>query len=384
MSAVYFDCFAGISGDMVLGALIDAGGDRSLIDATVESLRLGDEVGILVHHEQRGHLGGTRVVVDARRESPRTVPALRAALQSAHAPEAARERALSALDRLARAESALHGTEESQLHLHELGGADTLVDLLGAFWLIDAMGIENVYASPLPAPRGRLGEMPLPAPASVRILAATGAVFEESDAGKELVTPTGAAILAAAAVFERPALKLRAIGYGLGARSTPGNALAAWIGEEVPPELGVTVIETNLDDMPPNVVAALVDDLMTAGALDVTVTPALMKKGRLGQVVAVMADAAHVSTLSEKLLRDSSTLGVRLTPVRRVLAGRRIVEVDTSVGRARVKIKEFGGSDVDLAPEYEDCRRLATESGRPLRDIMRLVAEEARKQLGLG
>jgi len=226
--------------------------------------------------------------------------------------------------------------------------------------------------------------MPLPAPASVRILAGTGAVFEWSDQDKELVTPTGAAILAASAVFERPALRLRAIGYGLGARPTPGNALAAWVGEEVPSELGVTVIETNLDDMAPNLIAALVDDLMSAGALDVTVTPALMKKGRLGQVVAVMADADHVSSLSEKLLRDSSTLGLRLTPVRRVLAGRRVVEIETSLGRARVKIKELGGGDVDLSPEYEDCRHLATATGRPLRDVMRLVAEEARKQLGIG
>lgn len=384
MSAVYFDCFAGISGDMVLGALIDAGGDRAVLDATVEALRLGDEVGVEVRREQRGHLGGTRVVVEARNGSPRTVPALRAALEHAHAPDGARERALRAVLLLADAEAHLHGVEESQLHLHELGGADTLIDLLGAFWMIDAMGIERVYASPLPSPRGRMGEMPLPAPASVRVLAGTGAVFEESDSAKELVTPTGAAILAASATFERPALKLRAIGYGLGARHTPGNALAAWVGDEAAAELGVTVIETNLDDMAPNLVAALVDGLMASGALDVTVTPALMKKGRLGQVVAVMADAAHVSALSEKLLRESSTLGVRLTPVRRVLAGRRIVEVDTSIGRARVKVKELGGSDIDLAPEYEDCRRIATESGRPLRDVMRLVAEEARKQLGLG
>lgn len=384
MSTVYFDCFAGISGDMVLGALIDAGGDHAVLEKTVDALRLRDEVSLGVHHEQRGHVGGTRVVVDVGRESTRTVPELRAALSAAHAPGGARERALAAVDLLANAESALHGVEESRLHLHELGGADTLVDLLGAFWLIDAMGIERVYASPLPSPRGQLGEMPLPAPASVRILAGTGAVFEESNAGKELVTPTGAAILAASATFERPAMKLRAIGYGLGARPTPGNALAAWIGDEVPSELGVTVIETNLDDMAPNLVAALVEDLMAAGALDVTVTPALMKKGRLGQVVAVMSDAAHVSALSEKLLRDSTTLGLRLTPVRRVLAGRRIVEVDTSIGRARVKVKELGGGDVDLAPEYDDCRRLAKESGQPLRDVMRVVAEEARKQLGVG
>ena len=383
MSAVYFDCFAGISGDMVLGALIDAGADRSVLDATVEALRLNGEVDVEVRREQRGHLGGTRVVVNTRRQTERTLPALRAAVEGAAAPDHVRTKALSAINRLAQVESDIHGTEESKLHLHELGGADTLVDVLGAFWLLDAMGIDHVYSSPLPAPRGRLGDMPLPAPASVRILSGTGAVFEGSESSKELVTPTGAAILAATATFDRPALELRTIGYGLGARDTPGNALAAWVGEEVPAELGVTVIETNLDDMAPNLVAALVEDLMAAGALDVTVTPALMKKGRLGQVLAVMSDAAHVSALTEKLLRDSSTLGLRLAPVTRVIAGRRVVEVDTSVGRVRVKIKELEGSAVDLAPEYEDCRRVAKESGRPLSQVMRIVAEEARKQLGI-
>ena len=383
MSAVYFDCFAGISGDMLLGALIDAGADRSVLDATVEALRLNDEVDVEVRREQRGHLGGTRVVVKTRHQTERTLPVLRAAVEGAAAPDHVRTNALSVINRLAQVESDIHGTQESKLHLHELGGADTLVDVLGAFWLLDAMAIDHVYASPLPAPRGRLGDMPLPAPASVRILSGTGAVFEGSESSKELVTPTGAAILAVTATFDRPALELRTIGYGLGARETPGNALAAWVGEEVPAKLGVTVIETNLDDMAPNVVAALVEDLIAAGALDVTVTPALMKKGRLGQVLAVMSDAAHVSALTEKLLRDSSTLGVRLAPVTRVIAGRRVVEVDTSVGRVRVKIKELEGSAVDLAPEYEDCRRVAKESGRPLSQVMRIVAEEARKQLGI-
>lgn len=383
MTAVYFDCFAGISGDMVLGALIDAGGDSAVLDATVEALRLGDEAGIEIQREQRGHLTGTRVVVTTADRASRTVPALREAVEGASAPHGPRAHALRAVNILARAESELHGVAESELHLHELGGVDTLVDLLGTFWLLDAMGIDRLYASALPAPRGRRGEMPLPAPASVRILAGTGAVFEESDAGSELVTPTGAAILAAAAVFERPALTLKSIGYGLGARPTPGNALAAWVGEEVPSELGITVIETNLDDMAPNVVAALVEDLMAAGALDVTVTPALMKKGRLGQVVSVMADAAHAGSLSEKLLRDSSTLGVRLSPVRRIIAARHVREVETSVGRVRVKIKELDGRSVDLAPEYEDCRRIAKETGRSVREVMRTVDEEARQQLGL-
>src|ERR1700704_4778775 len=170
MTIAYFDCFAGISGDMTLGALIDSGADRALLDATVEALRLGDEATIEVRHETRGHLGGTRVVVGTIDHVERTVPALRAVVEDADAPERVQIPVLDAINRLARAESRLHGLSEDRLHLHELGGADTLVDLMGAFWLLHGLDVEQVYSSALPAPRGRKGNMPLPAPASVRVL----------------------------------------------------------------------------------------------------------------------------------------------------------------------------------------------------------------------
>jgi uncharacterized protein (TIGR00299 family) protein len=383
VKVAYFDCFSGISGDMVLGALIDAGGNRQVLDDTVSALKLGDEVTIDVHREQRGHLGGTRVVVNAQSRSERRVSDLRDAVAQARLPGEVMDRVIAAIDRIAAVEAVIHGEDVASLHLHELSGADTLVDLAGAFWLMHDMGIGDVCSSPLPAPRGSRGGLPLPAPASVRVLVGTGAVFEETDATEELVTPTGAAILAVSAEFRRPALELHAIGYGIGARQTPGNALAVWVGVEVPAETGVTVIETNIDDMAPNVLGALVEDLMASGALDVTVTPALMKKGRLGHVVAVMARPDMVASLTEQLLTQSSTLGVRLTPVRRVLAGRRSVEVSTELGTARVKLKELGGKVIDVAPEYEDCRRLAREHGRNLRDVMRMVADAARRELGL-
>ena len=225
--------------------------------------------------------------------------------------------------------------------------------------------------------------MPLPAPASLRVLEGTGAVFEDAEGGRELVTPTGAAILAAVARFERPAMSLNSIGYGIGARETPGNVLAVWIGEEVRSETGVTVIETNLDDMAPNLLAALCEDLMAAGALDVSVTPALMKKGRSGHLLAVMTTPDLVASLTDHLLRHSTTLGVRMTTAQRVIAQRKIIEVQTALGVARVKVKELGGKPIDVAPEYEDCRRLSRESGQDTRDVMRLVTEAARRALGL-
>jgi uncharacterized protein (TIGR00299 family) protein len=383
MTIAYFDCFAGISGDMTLGALIDAGADRALLDATVEALGLGDEVTIHTAHETRGHVGGTRVDVRASVGVARAVPALRAAVEDAVLPDQVKARSRDAINRLAAAEGRLHGQAEKDIHLHELGGADTLVDVVGAFWLLHALGVERVFASPLPVPQGRKKDMPLPAPASLRVLEGTGAVLRPVEGSEELVTPTGAVLLAVCAEFGRPSLSLRTVGYGIGARDTPGNALAVWIGTEAEPATAVTVIETNLDDMAPNLLAALCEDLMDAGALDVSITPALMKKGRPGHLLRVMSSSDLAPRLSEHLLRHSTTFGMRLTSAQRVIAERRSFTVDTSIGAARVKVKELGGKAIDVSPEYEDCRRISREKGIDLREVMRIVDGAARKELGL-
>jgi len=257
------------------------------------------------------------------------------------------------------------------------------VDIVGAFWLLHALEVTRVYSSPLPAPRGLKGDMPLPPPASLRVLEGTGAVLQPSDETRELVTPTGAAILAAAATFERPAMSLRRVGYGIGGHPSPGNALAVWIGDEVAAHNAVTVIETNIDDMAPNLVAALCEDLMAAGALDVVIVPALMKKGRPGHLLTVMAPPELVASLSDHLLRHSTTLGLRLRSVDRVIAARRMIEVTTPLGSARVKVKELDGRAIDVAPEYEDCRRISRETKRDLREVMRMVDEAARRELGI-
>jgi uncharacterized protein (TIGR00299 family) protein len=375
MKTAYFDCFSGISGDMTLGALIDSGADRAVLDAAVETLGLGDEVRIEVRREARGHAGGTRVEVSVSDRVERTVPKLRGVVEDSDAPGPVKKSALDAIDRIARAESVIHGVPEAQLHLHELGGGDTLVDIVGAYWLLDSLEVERVHASPLPLSR--------PGPATLRILEGTGAQLIPVDQGRELVTPTGAAILAAAASFDRPAMTLDRVGYGLGAHPAPGNALAVWIGDEVETSTGVTLLETNLDDMAPNLIATLVEDLMAAGALDVTVVPALMKKGRPGHVLTVMSPPELVAALSEHVLRHSTTLGVRLRTADRVLASRRLIEVQTPLGSARAKVKEIGGAAVDVTPEYEDCRRIAREQSLDLREVMRIVDGAARRQLGL-
>lgn len=382
MTIAYFDCFAGISGDMTLGALIDAGGRRDLLEETVKALHLADEVGIEVSHETRGHAGGTRVAVNVKERGARAVPALRAVLENAVLPEPVRRPALETIDRLARAESRVHRLPEDQLHLHELGGADTLVDVVGAFWLLHDLHVDQVYASQLPAPRGRKDGMPLPAPASLLVLEGTDAVMRAVEEDRELVTPTGAAILAVCARFTRPAMTLRSVGYGVGSRDVPGNVLAVWIGDEVSRESEVTIVETNIDDMPPNLIAALSEDLMAAGALDVSITPVLMKKGRPGHLLSVMSPPDLVAKLSDHLLRHSTTLGVRLSSADRIVAARRIIEVTTRFGTARAKVKELNGKMIDVTPEYEDCRRISHETGAELTEVVRAVADAARAELG--
>jgi uncharacterized protein (TIGR00299 family) protein len=371
----YFDCPSGISGDMTLGALLDVGADVALLDATVRALGLAPEVRVVTRREERGHLSGVRVLVECVEGPRRNVAELQRVVADADLPEAVRGRALEAIGRLARAESAVHGLTTEDLVLHELGGADTLVDLVGAFWLMDSLGLQAVHASPLPAPGGAFT-----APGTLRVLEGTGAILEPDERKVELVTPTGAAILATVARFERPAMSLERSGYGLGAREQPGNAVGLWLGRAVPEKTAVTIVETNLDDMAPNLLAALVEDLIAAGALDVTVTPALMKKGRPGHLLSAMVEPGRARELADFILERSTSLGVRLSSADRVVAGRRVLEVETSYGRVRVKVKELGGQPVDVAPEYEDCRRAA---GVEVAKAMREAAATARKELGL-
>ena len=370
----YFDCASGISGDMTLGALLDAGADRSLLDAAVLALGLGTEVSVKTRHEERGHLGGLRVVIDCGAGPHRNLAELQHLVAAAALPGRVRDRALEALDRLGRAEAAVHGRPPEELHLHELGGADTVVDLVGAFSLLESLDVEAVYASPLPAPPGRFT-----APGTLRVLAGTGAVLEPDARRAELVTPTGAAILATVARFERPAMALERVGYGLGARPDPHNAVALWVGRAAAEAAAVSVIEANVDDMAPNLLAAAAEDLLAAGALDVSIVPSLMKKGRPGHLVTVLAEPARACELARLLLRSTTTLGVRMTAASRLVAGRRTLEVETGRGRVRVKVKELDGEPVDVAPEYEDCRRL----GGDLSAVMRQAADAARRELGL-
>lgn len=371
----YFDCPSGISGDMTLGALLDVGADATLLERTVTALGLGGEVTVAHHHGERGHLGGIKVDVGYDHSGPaRAVPELLRVVREAPLPDRVRHRALAAITRIGEVESRVHGQPLEEVHLHELGGADALVDLVGSFWLLESLEVDGVYAGPLPVPQA-----PYSAPATLRILAGSGAELVPDRRSAELVTPTGAVILVTLATFERPRMRLDRVGYGLGSRPDPGNAVGLWLGEPVREASVVDVVTTNLDDLAPSQLAALSEDLLQAGALDVATAPLWMKKGRAGHQLTVLCEPATTSALVDLVLRHSTALGVRVQRADRIVAGREFVTVNVRGGPVRVKVKLLDGRPVDVAPEYEDCRAL----GGDLREVMWEAASAARSQLGL-
>ncbi len=289
-------------------------------------------------------------------------------------------RASSVFRRLAQAEARVHGTTVEEVHFHEVGAVDAIVDVVGAVLGLKALGVERAYASSLPMGSGTIqtahGLLPVPAPATLELLAEAKAPMRPSEAKTELVTPTGAALLAELAEFHQPSLRLRAVGHGFGRKQLPwANCLRLWLGD--PLETGGTadaerdeicVIEANLDDTTPELLGAAMGRLFAAGALDVYFTPIQMKKNRPGVKLSVLGPPELEGELAATVLRETTTLGVRVTTARR-LKGRRWQEsVATPWGPVRVKVKEFAGQRT-AAPEYDDCLRVADSSGAPVAEV---------------
>jgi hypothetical protein len=293
--------------------------------------------------------------------------------------------------RLGEVEASIHGTTPDQVHLHELGGVDTIVDVVGALAGLDALGVEAVYASPLPLGRGFVrgahGQIPLPAPATLALL--KGAPVVGSDLDVELVTPTGAALLSSLAVAfgPIPAMTLTAVGYGAGGRdlSIP-NVLRLLLGDQAAPNTAITetlaVLETNIDDLNPEIYDYVMARLFKAGALDVFLSPIQMKKNRPATLLRVLCRPGDADTLTAILFTETSTLGVRRQMVTRHCLARSSHTVETPYGPVRIKIATWGEGQAKAAPEYDDCRRLAESSGVPLREVYR-AAERAAEELGI-
>ena len=387
----YLDCFSGVSGDMLLGALVDAGVAPDALRAELAKLSLGG-YHLDIEKTQRADLAATRVsvVLEEAKQPHRRLPDILSLIERAALPPDDRERGARVFRRLADAEARVHGCEPDAVEFHEVGAVDAIVDVLGAIAGLRLLGVERLYCSPLPAgggtARGAHGELPVPAPATLALLADAGApIAAGPDGDMELITPTGAAIVTALARFERPAMAVRAVGYGAGARDPERrpNALRLWLGEALSQPATMLLIETNIDDMSAELFGYAQERLFAAGAADVWFMPVQMKKNRPGVLLSVLCAVEREHDVVEALLRETSTLGVRVREIARHEAARETFEFESSLGPAAVKVKRLPGLTA-VAPEYEACARIARERGLPLAEVYRTVQREAEARLAEG
>ncbi|MPZ15139.1 MAG: nickel pincer cofactor biosynthesis protein LarC [Chloroflexi bacterium] len=370
----YFDCYSGASGDMALGALVDAG---LPLDVLREDLAKVGVSGYELSTERvtQFDIAGTRVrvgltggVVHERRLAD-----VERIIESSGLAEPVKGRARDIFQRLALAEARVHGVSVEAVHFHEVGGIDAIIDIVGFAIGIERLGIERVFSSSVPLGHGTVasahGPLPSPAPATLELLAERRAPTRPMDTDAELVTPTGAAILTSAAEFRQPTLAIERVGVGFGSRELPWpNALRLWLGTALDDGLiadEVIVLETNLDDSTPEQAAFAMERLLAAGALDVYFTPVYMKKNRPAILLTVLAEPARAHELARTILRETTSLGVRFRTSQRMVCPRQSATVATVFGPIEVKIKELGGEEI-ICPEYEACARVARERGVPI------------------
>jgi len=387
----YLDCFSGASGDMILGAMVDAGLSLASLRAELAKLPLTG-YRLSARKVRRAVLAATQVrVALAKKQPSRKLADILSIIEDGSLPPADKEKGVTIFRRLAEAEAKVHGLPLAKAHLHEVGAVDAIVDVMGAVVGLRLLGVEELFASALALGRGTTqsshGALPVPAPATLELVASAGAPTVADQGGEdwELLTPTGAAIITTLARFQRPAINVDCVGYGAGSRDIPGwpNVLRLWLGTAVEEARPLMLLaETNIDDMSPEILGYVQERLFTSGAADVWLTPIQMKKGRPGVTLSVLCPVEAEGAIVSLLLRETSTLGVRLREVRRQEAEREVLEFESSLGPAVVKVKRLPGEPPQAAPEYEVCRRLAEASGRPLAEVYRIVQAEAQALLG--
>ena len=383
-SIAYLDCFSGVSGDMLLGALLDAGLSVQALRRELAKLGLKG-YRLKARKARRAGLAATHAVVELEDDQPRgRLSEILSLIRESALPDGDKERGAAIFQRLAEAEARVHGATADSVVLHELGSLDTVIDVMGAVAGLRLLGVEELFASALPAGGGSVegahGLLPVPAPATLELIARARAPVSGAGGQGELVTPTGAAIVTTLARFERPAMRVTKVGYGAGSRDFEGrpNVLRLWLGEILPvATASMLLIETNIDDMSPELLGYVQGRLFAAGAADVWFTPIQMKKNRPATKLSALCSIEKEDAIVGVLLRESSTLGVRVTEVRRHEAEREVITFPSSLGPAMVKIKRWEGEPPQLSPEYESCRRLAEELSLPLAEVYRIVQEEA-------
>jgi uncharacterized protein (TIGR00299 family) protein len=381
MKHAHFDLSSGIAGDMLLGALVDAGGDfkgleRALLTLPVEGWRLERE------RVERCWLVGTkvRVVMEREEKKHRHLPEIEKHIAASGLSGRAKRIATAAFRRLAEAEAKVHGIAVEKVHFHEVGAVDAIVDLCGAAHLIDQMGLTSFSVSPVNVGSGTVkcdhGIMPVPAPATAELL--RGLPTYSDGPAVELTTPTGAAFLCAleATFGAQPVMSVTAIGNGAGDMDFPdrANFVRVCVGEigniALPVECeSLLLLTAEIDDMSPELLAPIIARAMDAGALDATLEPVQMKKGRLGHRVTTLVEPERRDAVVERIFRETTTLGIKIIPVERLALRRRMDEIETPWGIVRVKIAQWGDEPLRAVPEYEDCRLVAAEAEVTLAEV---------------
>jgi uncharacterized protein (TIGR00299 family) protein len=398
---LYFDCFSGISGDMAIGALLDAGLPLAELQRALGSLALGDAH---VHARKvlRAGVSATKFSVhEHRHDNPdhdhdqqhdhphshagshphRHLSAIFKLIDSSALSPSGRERAKAMFQRLGEAEAAIHQMPVEKVHLHEVGALDSIIDIVGIVFAMEWAGADQVVCSPLNVGGGMVqsahGLFPVPAPATLKILG--DAPVYSGTVQKELVTPTGALIATtyAASFGSIPAMSIERIGYGAGDRDDPltPNVLRVLIGTAAQPSARerVTVIECEIDDMNPQIFGVAMDRLYAAGALEVFYVPVQMKKNRPGTLLTVIAPPEKRSELADVIFRETTTIGLRHCEVDREVLAREIVEVTTPIGTVRFKIAQRGGRVINATPEFDDCARLAAANNLSVKDVQAIA-----------
>jgi uncharacterized protein (TIGR00299 family) protein len=388
--AAHFDCFSGISGDMTLGALLDAGVDAAVVRAGLDSLGL--PIKLVVEKVRKGGFAATQATVEAPEEHVhRHLVDVEEIVRRGRLTQRQQDLALRIFRRLAEAEAAAHGLPLDRVHFHEVGALDSIADIVGSAIGIDLLGVERITSRPVPTGNGMVkcahGLMPIPAPGTAALL--KGVPLAATSIKGELTTPTGAAILTTVVQewVESPAMTIESIGHGAGQRDLleQPNLLRLFVGTVSPQRQQgdesdrVWVLETNLDDVPAEVIGYCFERLFAAGALDVFATPIQMKKNRPAVLLSVLAAEAAVEPLEAILFRETATLGIRRYAVDRHKLRREAVTVETPWGPVKAKRGwREGGPDV-VTPEYEDCARIAREHGVALRDVFDCVSRNVNR-----
>jgi len=379
MAIAYFDCFSGISGDMTLGALVDAGLPIEVLRSELAKLNLPGYT-ITAEQVRRSGLAATKVhvVLDEQEQPARHLSEIQKIINGSALSSAVKQKSISIFQRLAEVEAKVHGTTPEKIHFHEVGAVDAIVDIVGSVIGLEHLGITEIIGSPMNVGSGTVhtshGKLPVPAPATAELL--KNIPIYSSSITIELTTPTGAAIIStlAASFGPLPQMSMSRIAYGAGNKDIPGqpNVLRLMIGEPVSAyeEDTSIVIESNIDDMNPQIYSHLIDTLMAKGAHDVYLTPIIMKKGRPAILLSVLTDKAKGTEILDTIFRETTSIGVRIQEVGRKKLSRDVREIETSYGKIRIKISKRGDEIMTITPEYEDCKKLAEEKQVPLKSVM--------------